>query len=112
MKNLLSITALMFYVCITSCTSSPEENAKYSIKSFMKVNLKIQNNYEPISFSAIETLAIPDTMTNNRISYFKIKHNYSVMNDLKEKVNMNVEFYLDKDYRVNGANVDDLTRNE
>jgi cytochrome c oxidase assembly protein Cox11 len=34
------------------------------------------------------------------------------MNDLKEKVNMNVEFYLDKDYRVNGANVDDLTRNE
>jgi hypothetical protein len=112
MKKLLAITALMLYLCVTSCTTSPEDNAKYSIQSFMKVNLKTQNNYEPISFSAIETLATPDTMTNNRISYFKIKHNYSVMNDLKEKVNMNVEFYLDKDYRVNGANVDDLTRNE
>lgn len=112
MKNLLAISALMFYLCITSCTTSPEDNAKYSIQSFMKVNLKNQNSYEPISFSTIETLAIPDTMTNNRISYFKVKHRYSVLNDLKEKVNMDVEFYLDKDYRVNGANVEELTRNE
>lgn len=113
MKKSIAIIAILVLFCsILSCTSSPEEQAKFSIQSFMKVNLKNQSSYDPISFSKIEKLDVPDTMTNQRISFYKINHTYTVINEFKETVRMNVDFYLDQDYRVNGASVEDLTRNE
>lgn len=113
MKKAFALSALfILFIGISSCTNSPSEQAEYSIQSFMKVNVRPENSYEPVSFSKIDTLAVPDTMTNNKVSYFKINHSYTIVNANKEKVTMQVDFYLDKELRVNGANVSDLTQNE
>lgn len=113
MKNLpLGIAISILFISFSACTSSPNKNAESSVKTFMKVNLKSENNYEPISFSAIDTLLPPDTMTNNRISYFKLTHTYKVKNENAEVKTMSIDFYLDQDLRVNGANSSDLIGNE
>lgn len=113
MKKAFALSAMfILLISISACTNSPSEQAEYSIQSFMKVNLKTENSYEPVSFSKIDTLAVPDTMTNNKVSYFKINHTYTVINANKENVTMQVDFYLDKELRVNGASVSDLTQKE
>ncbi len=111
MKKLFALSAMIILFLI-SCTSSPEDQAKYSIQTYLKVNLKPQDNYNPLSFSKIDSLSIPDTMTNNHVAYYKVNHTYTVVNDLKEEVKMTVDFYLDKELKVLGANTNSLTENE
>lgn len=113
MKNLnIGIVFTVLSITFFACNNSPNNIAESAVKTFMKVNLKSSNNYEPISFSKIDTLSPPDTMTNNRVSYYKISHTYKVKNEKSEEKTMSVDFYLDKEMRVNGASSSDLIRNE
>ncbi len=113
MKNTFALSAMFVLLLnFVSCTNSPSEQAHYSVQSFMKVNIKPGSYYDPVSFSKIDTLSIPDTMTNNKISYFKINHTYSINNNNKEKVTLQADFFLDKELRVNGASVSDLMQGE
>lgn len=102
----------MLMLSINSCTNSPQDKAKYAIQTYLKVNLKTQNSYEPLTFSEIDTLNPPDTMTDNQISYYKVKHEYTIVNEQKNTIKMSVEFYLNQELKVLGTNTTSLTENE
>ncbi len=111
-NNIISILIFLIIFSCISCTNTSQEHAKYAIQTFLKVNLKPQNSYEPISFSEIDTLSPPDTMTDNQVSYYKIMHEYTIVNEQKKTIKMSVEFYLNKDLKVLGTNKASLTENE
>lgn len=110
--SLKIILAFMLMLSINSCTNSPQDKAKYAIQTYLKVNLKTQNSYEPLTFSEIDTLNPPDTMTDNQISYYKVKHEYTIVNEQKNTIKMSVDFYLNQDLKVLGTSTTSLTENE
>jgi len=109
MKNTLTLSVVFVLLAFSSCTTNPEDRAKYAIQTYLKVNLNAKSNYEPISFSTVETLSVPDTMTNNQVSFYKVRHTYSIKNDLNVLDTMSIDFYLDKDMKVTGADTESLT---
>ena len=113
MKTLLKSTFVIYItISLIACTSTPNEQAKSAIQTYLKVNLKPQNSYEPISFSEIDTLNPPDTLTDNQVSYYKLKHEYTIVNEQKSTIKMSVDFYLNQDLKVLGTNTTSLTENE
>jgi hypothetical protein len=103
MKNLYIILLTVATINLTSCSNSPTEKAKLSVKSFLKENLKNSSTYEPISFSKLDTLEQLDTSDTKKISLYKIDHIYSIINSDKDKIKMRITFYLDKDFKVNAS---------
>lgn len=113
MKTKIKSALLIFTAfAVISCTNTPEEHAKSAIQTYLKVNLKPQNSYEPISFSEIDTLSPPDTMTDNQVSYYKVRHEYSIVNDDKQTIKMSIDFYLNHELKVLGTSSSSLTENE
>lgn len=109
MKKLnLILTTFMLSFFMMSCQDSLKEKAKKSVKLYLKDNLKNSESYKAISFSKIDTLQKPDTLYNKTISFYKITHNYSVVNSDKELVKKNITFYLDKDLKVNNTNTNNI----
>ena len=95
------LTLFLVVACIMSCSKSPEDKAKTSVKIFMKENLKKADSYEPISFSKLDTLDKADTSETKLISIYKIAHSYSIKNSENEKVKMAVSFLLNNELKVN-----------
>jgi len=108
---------------MTSCSNSPTDKAQSSVKDYLKDNLKNPESYEPTSFSKIDTFSIDydkdkkeieESLKDNkelRDKYlaelkksletpYSIKHDYSVVNSDKDKVQMSVRFTLDKELKV------------
>lgn len=103
--KLMMMTLMMLsFLGVVSCSKSPTDKAHSSVKSYLKDNLKDNVNYEPISFTQLDTLKTPDTTDTKLISVYKITHNYSIVNSDKDKVKMTVLFYLDKDLKVTETN--------
>jgi hypothetical protein len=97
MKN--KFTYLLATLLIIGCSNSPSDKAESSVKSYLKDKLQNPGSYEPINFSKLDTFKSNDT-TDKIISAYGITHNYEIENSAKEKVNMTVRFYLDKDLKV------------
>ena len=87
---------------LTACSNSPANEAQSSVKSYIIKNLKNGESYEPVSFSAIDTLTKADTSETKQISLYKITHVYSVFKPDQDKDKITVSFYLDKDFEVTG----------
>jgi len=123
MKKLYFILLTVTTVYMTSCSNSPTDKAQSSVKDYLKDNLKNPESYEPTSFSKIDTFSIDydkdkkeieESLKDNkelRDKYlaelkksletpYSIKHDYSVVNSDKDKVQMSVRFTLDKELKV------------
>lgn len=104
--KIIILTAIAIY--FASCSNSPTDKAKSSVKRYLKENFKNPDSYEPISFTQLDTLELPDTSDTKQISLYTITHFYTIMNSDKDKAIMTVSFYLDKDLKVNKTNTKSL----
>ncbi len=102
MDSIHSRLFTVLLVCLTSCSHSPAEEAQSSVESYIIKNLKNDETYEPVSFTAIDTLTKPDTSGTKLVSLYKITHVYSVFKPNQDKDKITVSFYLDKDFEVTG----------
>ncbi len=102
MKNTCIMLLCFVGIYLSSCKSGGFNTAQDYVKSFLKVNLKHAESYEPLSFSQIDTVTESDTFGKGAM--YSIRHTYSVLNDSNEKVNKTILFYLDKSFTVSKFN--------
>ncbi len=105
MKNICIIFLIIGFLNLIACKNSAIDKAHSSVRLYLKENLKNSSTYEPISFLSFDTLSVPDTSDSRQISFYKISHLYSIINNDKAKVEMTVTFYLDRDFKVNDSKI-------
>lgn len=99
MKKFINLLISIFL--LAACAKTPTKMAQNAVEDYLQTNLKNPKSYIPISFSRIDTLEKADTSDSKRISYYTITHVYSVINSLKDKVDMTISFLLDINFQIN-----------
>jgi hypothetical protein len=88
----------ILFLVLFSCTSkTPEEKAVAAVEDYIKQNADDPKSYEPVSFRYEKawTNSVPQ-----KISGFKIDHQYRIKNKLGGLVLSRNIFYLDSSYHV------------
>lgn len=98
MKKIHLIIAVLLVLTTVSCKNN-EEKIIDSVEQYLQTNLRDFNNYQPISFSAIDTLKKADT-TDGKIALYSIEHIYYILNNDKDKAKAKIVFYLDEKFSV------------
>ncbi len=100
MKLTLNILSLAISIILGSCTNSPTEIAQSSINNYLKENLKNYQSYEPLSYSKLDTLNIPDSLGVKNAPAYQVTHFYHITNSQNDLIKMSITFFLDKDFKI------------